>query len=164
MNKRALVEELQAENQQWENLLDQISTAQMDEPTVAGDWSVKDIVAHINTWRQRTVDRLQAAADGSQTPPPPWPEQLNSDDEINAWIYALHHLRPVKAVLDDSRATFAQLIAAIQALPDSAFTEPNYFPWLEGEPLRAQTFFAHFHEEHEPELRAWLAQQRTTRM
>jgi hypothetical protein len=164
MNKRELVAGLQAENQQWETLLGQISTAQMDEPTVAVDWSVKDIVAHITTWRQRTVDRLQAAADGTQPPPPPWPAHLASDEEINAWIYARHHLRSVEAVLEDARRIFAQLIAAVEALPDHAFTEPNHFPWLEGEPLGTETFFAHFHEEHEPDLRAWLAQQRTTRM
>jgi hypothetical protein len=28
---------------------------------------------------------------------------------------------------------------------------------LEGHPFDADAFFAHFHEEHEPEIRAWLA-------
>lgn len=164
MNKNALLEDLRAENLQWENLLGQISPAQMDEPTVAGDWSVKDIVGHLTTWRQQTVDRLQAAADGREAPSPPWPVQLTSDEEINAWIYARHHLRAVEDVLNDARQTFARLLAAVQALPEQAFTDPTYFPWLEAEPLSAATFFAHFHEEHEPDLRAWLAQQRTTRM
>jgi hypothetical protein len=33
----------------------------------------------------------------------------------------------------------------------------HHLPWLGGQPLSAGEFFAHFHEEHEPDMRAWLA-------
>ncbi len=164
IDQATVVAGLYAENQEWEELLGQISRPQMAEPTVAGGWSIKDIVAHLTGWRKRTVGRLQAAAHGVPTPPPPWPEHLQSDDEINAWIYEQQQAQSVAAVLDDSQQTFNELIAAIEALPDAAFADPHYFPWLEGEPLTAAIFFSHFHEEHEPEMRAWLGRQRTSRM
>ena len=41
----------------------------MDQPGVAGQWSVKDVVAHLASWRKRTVARLQAAARGAPEPP-----------------------------------------------------------------------------------------------
>jgi hypothetical protein len=164
IDRSTLLAELHAENQQWEELLGQISIAHMAEPTVAAGWSIKDIVAHLTGWRQRTVNRLQAAANGVPEPAPPWPHHLRSDEEINAWIYEQNHACSVEAVLAASRRTYAQLVAAIEALPAAAFIDPHYFPWLEGEPLRAAAFFAHFHEEHEPDIRAWLAEQRTTRM
>jgi hypothetical protein len=28
---------------------------------------------------------------------------------------------------------------------------------MEGQPLRGATYFAHFHEENEPDMRVWLA-------
>jgi hypothetical protein len=164
MDKASLLQVLQRENAQWETLLDQIPTSKMDEPTVAGGWSIKDIVAHLTGWRQRTVTRLRAAAHGMAEPPPPWPAHLKSDDEINAWIYDQNQNRSVDAVLANAQETFAQLVAAIDALPPAAFSDPDYFPWMEGEPLNAAAFFAHFHEEHEPDIRAWLAQQRVTNM
>lgn len=164
MDKESLVYDLQEENQGWEALLGQVSRAQMEEPTVAGGWSVKDIVAHITGWRKRTVARLQAAANGMWEFSPPWPEHLQTDDEINAWLYAQNRDRSVDAVLDDARQTFVELVAAIDALPAAAFADPHYLPWMEGEPLNAAAFFAHFHEEHEPDIRAWLAQQRKTNM
>ena len=41
--------------------------------------------------------------------------------------------------------------------------DPQRFAWMEGQPLTAAALFAHFHEEHEPDMRAWLAQQATSR-
>ena len=158
MNKSELLNELQKEYGQWKALLDQIGPARMDQPGVNGDWSMKDIVAHLTGWRRRTVARLQAAQRGESEPPPPWPVHLQTDDEINAWIYESNHGRSVREVLDESHQVFQQLLAAIEALPDEVLMEPQrYLPWLEGNPFNAAGIFAHFHDEHEPDIRAWLA-------
>jgi hypothetical protein len=159
MNKSELLNGLQEEYQQWKALLDQIDPARMDQPGVTGHWSIKDIVAHLSGWRRRTVARLQAAQRREPEPPPPWPAHLQTDDEINAWIYETNHERPVREVLDESHQVFQQLLAAMEGLPDEVIMDPGrHLPWLEGQPLSAGQFFAHFHEEHEPDMRAWLAQ------
>jgi hypothetical protein len=46
-----------------------------------------------------------------------------------------------------------QLQTAIEDLADPA----RHLPWLEGHTLNASDFFAHFHAEHDADLRAWLA-------
>src|SRR5262245_60098983 len=158
MNKAELLSGLQEEYQNWQALLDEIGPARMDQPGVAGPWSIKDIVAHLTGWRRRTVARLQAVQHGEPEPPPPWPAHLQTDDEINAWIYESNHERPVQEVLADSHQLFQQLLAAIEGLPDEVLIDPGrHLPWLQGHPFSAGEFFAHFHEEHEPEMRAWLA-------
>ena len=86
--KEQLLDELRDEQAQWEALLSDIGEDHMTQPDVAGGWSIKDIVAHLTGWRRRTVARLQAALRHEPTPPTPWPAQLQTDDEINAWIYA----------------------------------------------------------------------------
>jgi hypothetical protein len=159
MNRSELLNGLQEEYQQWKGLLDQIDPSRMDQPGVTGHWSIKDIVAHLTGWRRRTVARLQAAQRREPEPPPPWPAHLQTDDEINAWIYETNHERPVREVLDESHQVFQQLLAAMEGLPDEVIMDPGrHLPWLEGQPLSAGQFFAHFHEEHEPDMRAWLAQ------
>lgn len=160
MTKTALLADLHREHQQWEALLAQIGEARMDQAGVAGPWSIKDIVAHLTGWRRRTVARLQAAQRGEPVLLP-WPAELQSDDEINAWIYKTNHDRSVADVLADSRQVFQQLVAAIEAFPEAELLDPHRFAWMEGEPLSAAVFFAHFHEEHEPDMRAWLARQET---
>ncbi|MCX6049703.1 MAG: ClbS/DfsB family four-helix bundle protein [Chloroflexi bacterium] len=159
MQKAKLLKGLQAENQQWAALIDRIGPARMDQPGMTGDWSIKDIVAHLTGWRRRTVARLQAAQRGEPEPAPPWPAHLQTDDEINAWIYAANQGRSVREVLAESQQVFQQLLAAIEGLPDEVLMDvQHHLPWLNGHPLNAAEFFAHFHEEHEPEMRAWLAQ------
>ena len=64
MNKAEMIAGLQEEYQNWLALLDQVGLEYMDQPDVAGNWSIKDIVAHLTGWRRRTVARIQAAQHG----------------------------------------------------------------------------------------------------
>ena len=71
MTKRELLAGLQEENQQWEALLTQIGESRMEQPGVAGHWTIKDIVAHLTGWRRRTLGRLVAQQRGDPEPAPP---------------------------------------------------------------------------------------------
>ena len=161
MSKSEFLNGLREEYQWWEALLNEIGEARMDQSGVADDWSIKDIVAHLTGWRRRTVARLQAAQRGEGEPPSYWPAHLQADvdlDEINAWIYESNHERPVREVLDESHHVFQQMFAAIEGLPDAVLSDPaRYLPWLEAESIKPSDFFGHFHEEHEQDMRAWLA-------
>jgi hypothetical protein len=156
-SKAQLLDDLMNERAQFEALLDEIGQANMTQSGVAGDWSMKDIVAHLTGWRRRTVAHFQAALRHESTFSPPWPEHLVEDDEINAWIYDANKDRPLSDVLDESNAVFRQLVDTLSAFPEAELLDPNRFDWLEGEPISGAAFFGHFHEEHEPDMRAWLA-------
>src|SRR5690242_11069054 len=56
-SKAQLLEELRDEQAGWEALLQDIGEEHMTQPGVAGEWSIKDVVAHLTFWRQRTVAR-----------------------------------------------------------------------------------------------------------
>lgn len=159
LSKKQLLAEMQSEQVAWLALLDEIGEENMTQPEVAGGWSIKDIVAHITGWRRRTVLRFRAALDPTVDITPYWPAELDEDDEvdeINAWIYKANRDRPLADVLNDSREVFQQLVAEVSALSDEQLNDPQRFPWLEGERLTGAFIFGHFHEEHEPDMRAWL--------
>ncbi len=160
LSKKQLLAEMQSEQAAWLALLDAIGEQNMTQPEVAGGWSIKDIVAHITGWRRRTVLRFRAALDPTVDMTPYWPAELDEDDEldeINAWIYMANRDRPLADVLNDSHEVFQQLVAEVSALSDEQLNDPQRFPWLEGERLTGALMFGHFHEEHEPDMRAWLA-------
>ncbi len=165
MEKSELVNWLQQENRQWEAFLDQIDPARMDQPGVNGDWSMKDMVAHLVGTQPRLIARLQAAQRGEAEPPPPWPAHLETDDEINAWLYAANHGRSVRQVLDESRKLVQQLLAVVEGLPEDVQIETirassgreYYHVWVNGRRFPVGEFFDHFHDDHEPDVRAWLA-------
>lgn len=169
MNKAELLDWLQAEYRQWEALLDQIGQERMDQPGVAGDWSIKDIVAHVTDWQPWMIARLQAAQRGEPKPAPPWPARLQTDDEINAWIYEHNRGRSVREVLDKSQRGFQQLLSVVEGLPDDARIETirsaagreYHLVWLGDQRFPVGEFFDHFHDDHEPEIRAWLAREAT---
>ncbi len=156
MNRSELLNGLKEEYRSWQALLDEIGIEHMAQPGVAGSWSIKDIVAHLTGWRRRTVARFRAVQRGEPEPPPPWPAHLQTDDEINAWIYQARQGYSVREVLDESHQVFQELVAAIEGIPEDVLADVRRFPWLEGQPMSAAAFFAHFHDEHEPDMRAWL--------
>jgi hypothetical protein len=160
MKKSELLNWLQEENQQWEALLNQIDSARMEQGGVAGYWSMKDIVAHLTGWNRWLVARLQAAGRREPEPPPPWPAHLKTDDEINAWIYEANRGRSVREILDEMQQVHQQLLAIIEGLPDELQIEPEWhLVWLDDQRFPAGEFFDHFHDDHEPDVRAWLARE-----
>jgi len=157
MQKSELLRWLQEAYQQWQAFLDQIGPAHMEQPGAAAYWSVKDIVAHLNGWQPKLIAGLQAAQRGEAEPPTPWPTHLQTDDEINAWIYEANRGRTVQEVLDESYQLFHQLLAVIEGLPDDVVIEPTGRLVVLGDKrFPAGEFFDHFHD-HEPDIRAWLA-------
>ena len=164
MKKSELLNWLQEKYQQWEVFLNQIGPARMDQPGVNGDWSMKDIVAHLTGWNRWLIIRLQAAQRGEPEPCPPWPAHVQSEDEVNAWIYESNRGRSVREVLDEAHGVFQQLLALIEGLPEDIRIEqvPQqgrvfHLVWLDGKRFPAGEFFDHFHDDHEPDVRAWLA-------
>lgn len=163
MNKSELLNWLDEKNQQWRELLDLIGLERMDIPGVNGEWSVKDIIAHLTGWNTRLVDRFKAAVNDEAEPPPPWPGELEAEDDINAWIYEYNHARSVDIVVDDMNQDYQKLIGIIESLPDDVrveFIEPKFcLVWIGDKRYHVTEFFDHFQDDHEADIRAWLDRQ-----
>jgi len=164
MNKNSLLDRIKLERGFWETLLDEVGEANMTQPGATGDWTFKDVVAHLAQWRQQTIAKLSAAKQQQPPTPPPWPAFLNEETEteqINDWIYETNRHRSLEEVLNESRQQFDRLEELVQSLSEQDLLDPNRFAWMQGKPLGPtllESSFGHFHEEHEPILRIWLDQ------
>jgi len=77
---------------------------------------------------------------------------------LMACVAACMRGRSVREVLDESRQVFQQLLAVIEGLPDEVLIEPEWhLVWLDDKRFPAGEFFDHFRDDHEPDMRAWLA-------
>ncbi len=164
MHKSELLHWLKEEYRQFQALLDEIGPARMALPGVAAHWSMKDIVAHLNGWHPTLIGPMQAALRGEPKPSPPWPAHLQTDDEINAWIYESGRERPLSEILAETHQQIQQLLAIIEALPDDVRIEQvhhqervYHLVWIGEERFVPGEFFDHFHDDHEPDIRDWLA-------
>jgi aminoglycoside/choline kinase family phosphotransferase len=160
--QRSRAEQVRADRQVWRDLVADVGRDRMLEPGPMGEWTFKDMAAHLAAWRNARIPMVEAAGKGEPLPPPPWPAELGEDDYelINDWFQARDRDRPLEDVLADYDGTFERLAAAIEALPESVAHDPNGLPWAEGTPAVDIDWTEHLHDEHLPDARAWLERSR----
>ena len=99
----------------WEELLASMSEEQITAPLLPFHWSIKDVIAHLRAWQQRSIARLQAAHLNREPEFPRWPAELDPDsedslDKTNAWIYETYCKQPWPSVHRDWREGFLQFL------------------------------------------------------
>ncbi|HLV98980.1 MAG TPA: maleylpyruvate isomerase N-terminal domain-containing protein [Ktedonobacterales bacterium] len=158
MNKALFLETLRSKRAEWETLLAEVGEARMMQPGPAGEWSLKDIIAHV-TWGEREmVGVLQARAlVGSDL----WGV---SQFERNAAVYAQNRDRPLPEVLAEAREVHAQLVAALEKVSDDDLNDARRFAqmpaaWMPWQVIAGNSY-GHY-DEHMPAIRAWLDQAST---
>src|SRR5262249_44806942 len=155
---------LQAERIRWNALLAQVGLARMEVPGVEGEWSVKELVAHLTWYEQGVVEGArQVLSTGTFTRRRPDGMGL---DENNAVIAVESRMRPVSEVLAQADEVFGQLLAIVTACPQDILNDPrrlglpdDMVPWMGV----ANNSYAHY-RQHEPALRAWLEGPDRTRL
>ncbi len=70
MTKTTLLDCIQQQRTAWDAFVAAVDEAHMEAPGAMGDWTFKDVVAHLTTWRQRSI-ALLATAQRDELPPPP---------------------------------------------------------------------------------------------
>lgn len=141
----------------WRALVEEVGRDRMNEPGPMGEWSFKDLAAHLLGWRERSIGRLRAQGEGRGEPSEPWPDGMDDDDDINTWMQARMADRSVDDVLAAVDASYDHLAAALGALPADVLTDPLGIAWLEGETALETDWLGHLHDEHDASIRAWLA-------
>ena len=137
----------------WVELIEQIEQFQLSSSHTVGDWTLKDIIAHITWHEKEMVGLIKAhALVGSQL----W--NLPTD-ERNAAIYQEVKDQPLEQVLAESQQVHQQLMEALPSLSDDDLTDPSTFPnmppdwqpWM----IIAQNTYEHY-EDHMRDVQKWL--------
>ena len=165
-DKQGALSALRQEFDRWESLLASVSEAQVTAPAFAENWSIKDVVAHLRAWQQRSLARLEAALHNREPVYPAWPEQLDPEAEgqphdLNAWLYEQERDTAWADVHQRWRAGFLRLLELANTIPEDALADKATFPWLEGYALMdvLQGSLEH-HREHAEHLAPVLARHR----
>jgi hypothetical protein len=153
---QAVAEAIRTDREFWRALVDEVGRDRMDEPGPMGEWTFKDLTAHLAAWRNARIPMLEAIARGTPVPAPPWPADMADDDAINAWFQERDSARSLDDVLDDYDRSFDRLARVLEAMPDDLARDPNAMPWARGSVIVDSDFTEHLHEEHLPSIRAWL--------
>lgn len=153
MDKASFLETLHTTRAEWESLLAEIGEERMVLIGATGEWSVKDVIAHIMWGEREMVGVCQAhALVGSDL----WEM---TDDERNPIMVSWYRDHTLQDVLNEERQVYAQLLAEVEKLSESDLNDPRNFssmpldwsPWQ----VIAGCSFKHY-RDHIPALRAWL--------
>jgi DinB superfamily len=112
----AVIERGEADQEALVALLSDSEKAAIGEPD---HWAVKDQIAHLNFWRDRTLRRLIAVRDGAE-PPGPSPD-FQPENERN---FAAQQYRPWSEIIAESDRLFREAKQVIPQLTDAQLTEP----------------------------------------
>ncbi len=156
--KQQVLTQLKDEFDRWEELLAGMNEPQIIAPQLAANWSVKDVIAHLWIWQQRSIARLEAALTDQEPVYPQWPAQFDPEvegepDELNVWLYEVNREKGWSQVYQEWQTDFARYLALGDKIPEQDLLMPNRYAWLEGMPL-IEVFRGT--DEHYREHREWL--------
>jgi uncharacterized damage-inducible protein DinB len=153
VTKSEFVERLVSARHRWDAAVDRIPPEEALKPGFCGDWSLKDVIAHI-TWYEREMIEMLDRRDfaGSKL----W--ELPTD-ERNAVIREQTGGGTLAERLGEARQAFERLIELIDSLTDNDLNDPASFPgmppeWKPWQVLASNTY--EHYEDHLPQAEAFL--------
>jgi uncharacterized protein (TIGR03083 family) len=151
-NKIEFLDRIRTSRSKLDGIVRNINPSFMTVPRACGDWSVKDVLAHI-TWHEQEMYNvaLNHALVGSDL----WNVSL---ELRNQTIYEENRGRELKDVLDDYRVVFERMMEAMESLTDEDLLDASHFTgmpsdWKPWEVIASNTY--EHYDDHLTELATW---------
>src|SRR5258708_38563156 len=109
--KAQILDEIAAAYGPLEAQVAALSAAQMTQPGVMDEWTVKDILAHVAWWERHLLRTLRDGHDELDELVTEGTESRQLTDRANAEVFAASPDRPLPDALADFRAVHAGLLA-----------------------------------------------------
>lgn len=156
----AVLDRVQASRADFDAAVARLTEEQFTAPGAGGDWSAKDVLAHVAAWEQGIAALLQHQPRGAAM-------GIEGDastmdiDTINRHVYELHRERPASDVLAMAREAHERVVAVISTLDDADLQKPykDFSDQQDSNPDEpiinaiAGDTYEHY-EEHLPAIRA----------
>jgi hypothetical protein len=159
MNKQELIAQIQTARAWIEAMLAELSEEQIETEGVQGDWSVKDVIAHLTTWERRGTEWIRSIVQGEE-PQVPLPGHSWQDlERLNQETYQQNRHRPWQDVLAEFQGAFPPLMEQLQALAEEQLDETFQAEWTGGQVVTARQVVAwrymHY-RSHGRHIQDWL--------
>ncbi len=131
MNKTQLLATLRVEHGRLRAVIDGLSDQELALPA-QGDWTRRDLVAHIEWWERHSARVVEALCAGRE----PYAREGTFDlDAQNAEVLAESRGRTAADVRRGEADAWTLLLQVLEAASEADLVEADRFPWTEGEAL-----------------------------
>jgi hypothetical protein len=125
VDRRQLLQRLDTEWAAFEESYAGLSDTQLMKPGVTGDWSVRDVLAHVSTWEEEALTHLPLILAGGT--PPRYSVRYGGIDAFNARMTEQKERLPLSAVRRQLDGTHRRLIDFIQRAPEDQLSRETRF-------------------------------------
>lgn len=160
MEKTELLEALEDGHQELLEMLQDLPDELLLKPGVSGEWSIKDILAHLTYWEGQLVTLLFQIQRGVAKPTTAHFSK-DSTDELNQRWYLSGKDRPLEIIWQDWQGVRKQTIRRVTDLDEKDLNDIHRYPWLKGVPLFQWILndTIEHEDQHADQIREWLDQQ-----
>lgn len=146
--KKQLLEAIEIERKALEEFLAELSPAQMTRPGLVGEWSAKDVLAHLIEWEQMVLNWYSAGLKGQVPVTPAEGFNWAQLPQLNQQIYEKHCDRPLADIQREFKSSFKKMLGTIQSLSDEEVFTRGRYAWTKNNTLGAyfiSSTSSHYH-------------------
>jgi len=125
MKKQQFLDKLEKAWAAFNESFSGLSDEQLVEPGVTGDWSVKDILAHVSWWEEESIKHLPLILQNER--PPRYSVLYGGINAFNALMTEQWRGLSLSEVRERAEATHRKLMAYLQSVPDEQFNTETRF-------------------------------------
>jgi uncharacterized protein (TIGR03083 family) len=126
--KSLVLSESQKEREALDEFLSTLSPKQMTEPGMLGEWSVKDVLAHLYEWEQMVLRWLVATERGETPAVPAEDHKWSQLPALNEEIRQKHSNRSLDEMLKLYKESYKQIMETIESIPEEEMFTPGLHP------------------------------------
>jgi len=165
-SQKQFINKLLLERDKFELLLNRIGySRRMTMKGVSGNWSIKDLIAHIWAYEQYIADRINEITHGEPYTPckthnaldafrgefgyPDFGSSLLDDNTSNAWIYEHYKNVPLDEIVTQEIQAFNSIITTLESMPEDQIKRHDLYHRV------ADNTYFHY-REHIRDIKTWL--------
>jgi hypothetical protein len=122
-----IIKKLKTERARLEKILASVKREDMLQPGVVGEWSVKDVLAHLADWEAHMLVWVDAARSGDAVKSPDPGLSWKQLDIFNERIYQSHRDQPLDEVIEYFHSAHNQFMQLVEAMPDEEMLGRGFY-------------------------------------
>jgi hypothetical protein len=125
MNRKQLLNKIEKAWQDFKDSYVGLSKSQLLEPGVVGNWSVRDIIAHVTTWEEEALKYLPSILQGRR--PPRYSVMYGGIDAFNALMTERKAHLSISEVFRQQEEVHRRVIILVKRAPQSQLIRETTF-------------------------------------
>ena len=135
--KQGLIETAQTERNALESLLATLTAEQLTQPNTVGDWSAKDVLAHLIEWEQMVIRWYQTGAKGKVPAVPSEEFNWAQLPQLNHAIYLKYRDVNLLEIQKQFKASYKKILKTIESIPEQELFTKGQYTWTRNNLLAA---------------------------